>query len=152
MILDSRTEFADAVSVGTPNNTTVNVGDIINSEVARDMGNGQPLFLVVQVTTAITGTTSIVNFQLVSDSTSTIATDDTQTIHFRTDDIPEADLLLGVEWVHPLPVGNEGINDYEQFLAFQVRETSGNVLTAGAVNAFLTLDPKGWVSYPDGSN
>ena len=152
MILDSRTEFADAVSVGTPNSTTVNVGDIINSEVARDMGNGQPLFLVVQITTAITGTTSIVNFQLVSDATSTIATDDTQTIHFRTDDIAEANLLLGVEWVLPLPVGNEGVNDYEQYLGFQVRETSGNVLTAGAVNAFLTLDPKGWVSYPDGAN
>ena len=54
MYLDNNLEFADATSVGTPNNTTVNVGDIIDSDVARDLGTGQPVFLVVQVTTAIT--------------------------------------------------------------------------------------------------
>ncbi len=153
MFMDERTEFADATAVGTPNSTTVNVGDIIDLGAnARDAGSGQPLYLVVQVTTAITGTTSVVNFQLVSDSTTTIAVDGTQTVHFRSDDFLEAVLLAGVTLVYPLPVGVDSVIDYERYLAFQVRETSGNVLTAGNVNAFLTLDPHGWTSYADGAN
>eukprot|EP00919_Chromeraceae_sp_WS-2016_P011772 GHVR01027481.1.p2 GENE.GHVR01027481.1~~GHVR01027481.1.p2 ORF type:complete len:154 (+),score=24.50 GHVR01027481.1:76-537(+) len=153
MILDERTEFADATSVGTPNNTTVNVGDLIDLTTARDVGNGQPLYMIVQVTTAITsGGSAIVNFQLVSDATTTVAVDDTQTIHFRSDDFAVAGLVAGVTLVFALPTGTEGIADYERYLGFQVRETAGQALTAGNVNAFLTLDPSGWKSYPDATN
>jgi len=149
MILDDRLEFADATSVGTPNNTTVNCGDIVNTSVVRDVGAGQPLYLVVTVDTAITGTTSTVAFLLVSDSTTTIATDGTATKHIETDAIAEASLVAGYTMVVPLPSVNPA---YEQYLGFQVKETSGNVLTAGNVNAFLTLDPHGWASTADATN
>ena len=82
----------------------------------------------------------------------TPCTPGTQTVHFRTDDVPVASMVAGVGYCLPLPVGNSSVNDYEQFLAFQVRETAGQAATAGAVNAFLTLDPTGWRSYDDAIN
>ena len=151
MYLDNNLEFADATSVGTPNNTTVNVGDIIDSDVARDLGTGQPVFLVVQVTTAIiSGGAATVRFKLVSDSTDSIATDGTQTQHAASDIIPKADLIAGWQWITPLPP--EGDIAYERFLAFQVEEEAGQALTGGNVNAFLTLNPRSYKGYADAVN
>lgn len=151
MILDERTEFADATSVGTPNNTTVNVGDIIDLGITgRDVGNGQPLYLVIQVTTTIASAGSaIVEFLLSSDSTSTIAVDGTQTIHYRSDYFAVAVLVAGYQLVVPIPSGSP---TFERYLAFQIRETGSQALNAGNVNAFLTLDPNGWKAYPDATN
>lgn len=150
MILDERTEFADATSVGTPNNTTVNVGDVIDLSVARDIGNGQPIYLVVQVTTAITsGGAATVSFLLSSDSTATLSVDGTQTSHWESDTIAVASLVAGYTLVTALPLESPA---YERYLGFQVRENAGQALTAGNVNAFLTVDPHGWKSYADATN
>lgn len=150
MIMDDRTEFADATSVGTPNNSTVNVGDIVDTSVVRDMGNGQPVYLVVTVDTAITsGGAATVAFLLVSDSTTTIATDGTATKHLESAAIPVATLTAGYKQVMVLPAESPA---YERYLAFQVKETAGQALTAGKVNAFLTLDPYGWKAYADATN
>lgn len=151
MILDERTEFADAVSVGTPNSSTVNVGDIIDSSVVRDLGGGHQLYLVVQITTTVVGANSTTRFILASDSTDTIATDGTQSIHGKTDEFTPAQLVAGFQVAIPLPP--EGSNAYERYLAFQIEETAGNALSAGNVNAFLTFDPPvKWKSYADGDN
>ncbi len=151
MYMDNNLEFADATSVGTPNSTTVNVGDIIDSDVARDLGTGQPMFLVVQVTTAITsGGSATVRFKLVSDSTDTIAVDGTQTEHATSDSIAVASLVVGWQWIVQLPP--EGSIAYEQFLAFQVEEDAGQALNAGNVNAFLTPNPRSYKGYPDAVN
>jgi hypothetical protein len=147
MFMDSRLEFADATSVGTPNNTTVNVGDIIDSSVIRDVGAGHPLYLVITIDTAVTsGGSATVAFLMVSDSTTTIAVNGTATKHSETDAIAVASLVAGYELVVPLPSVNPA---YERYLAFQVKETAGQALTAGNVNAFLTLDPPGWDSKAD---
>ena len=150
MILDERTEFADAVSVGTPLNSTVNIGDTIDSEVVRDLGQGHPVYMVITVDTAITSVgAATVAFLLVSDSTSTIATDGTATRHFESDAIPVATLVAGYTQVHVLPAVNP---PYERHIAFQIREAGGFALNAGAVNAFITVDPTGWTSYADANN
>ncbi len=151
MILDELTEFADAVSVGTPNNTTVNIGDIIDTgTVTRDLGQGQPVYIVITVDTAITsGGAATVAFLVVSDSTTTIATDGTATRHLESDAIPVATLVAGYTMVMQLPAVAP---DYERYLAFQIREVASQALTAGNVNAFLTVDPTGWTSYPDATN
>lgn len=151
MILDSLLEFADATSVGTPNNTTVNVGDIIDLTNVRDIGNGEPMYVVIQIETLITsGGSAQVAFQLVSDSTTTIATDDGQSQHGRTESIPVATLVAGYELTIVIPP--EMSNAFERYLAFQVVETAGQALTAGAVNAFITQHPSSSKSYPDGTN
>ncbi len=147
MFMDSLNEFADATSVGTPNSTTVNVGNIIDTGVIRDVGAGQPLYLVITVDTLVTsGGSATVAFLLVSDSSTTIATDGTATKHIETDAIAVASLVAGYTMVVPLPSVNPA---YERYLAFQVKETAGQALTAGNVNAFLTLDPVGWSAKAD---
>ena len=85
MWVDDKLEFADATSVGTPNNSTANLGDYMRLLDVRDIGNGEPVYLVVQVTTAFTsGGAATVAFLLVSDSTTTIAVDGTATKHVET--------------------------------------------------------------------
>lgn len=148
MILDERTEFADAEALDTTGTDTDNIGDIIDSSVARDLGQ-KPVFLVIQVDTAVTSAgAATVQFQLVSDSTTTIATNGTQTIHSITFPVPKATLVAGYQMIIPLPPENP---PYERYLAVQ-SVTAVAALTAGAVNAFLTLDPNGNKSYPDAIN
>ena len=84
MILDERFEFCDATSVAlTAGANFQNIGDVVDLSVARDIGVGMPLYLVVQVdTTIITGgNAGTIQFQLVSDASGTIATNGTQTVH-----------------------------------------------------------------------
>ncbi len=151
MYMDNNLEFADETSVGTPNSTTVNVGDIVDSDVARDLGTGEPMYLVVQVTTAIvSGGSATVRFKLVSDSTSTIAVDGTATEHAAMESTAVALLVAGFQWIVALPP--EGSVAYQQFLAFQVEEDAGQALNGGAVNAFLTPNPRSYQGYPDAVN
>ncbi len=151
MYMDNNLEFADATSVGTPNSTTVNVGDNVDTDVVRDLGTGEPMFLVVQVTTAIiSGGSATVRFKLVTDDSASIAVDGTQTEHATSDSIAVALLVAGWEWIVPLPP--EGSIAYEQFMGFQVEEDAGQVLTGGAVNAFLTPNPRSYRAYPDAVN
>ena len=151
MILDDNLEFADATSVGTPNNTTVAVGNDIDLGFARDIGGGVPLYLVVQVTTAITsGGSATVRFKLASDAAAPAQVDGTQTEHITTDTVPVATLVAGYQVVIPIPAG--GTPAYERFLSFQIEEDAGQALTAGNVNAFLTHDARTYTGYADAIN
>ena len=150
-ILDERLEFADATAVGAPNNTTVNVGDVVDLTTARDIGNGHTMFLVIQVTTAITsGGAATVSFLMSSDAAATLAVNGTQTVHYESDIIAKASLVAGYELVVPVPLGSSSA--YERFVGVQVKENAGQALTAGNINAFLTYDPRGWTAYPDAAN
>lgn len=152
MILDERTEFCDATSVAlTAGANAQNIGDIIDLGVARDIGNGEPLYLVISVDTSIItgGAAGTISFLLVSDSTSTIATDGSQTIHFEsrsfvTDDDALNDLDAGATAV-VVALPWEG-RVYERYLGVQARVLTTST-TAGAVSAFLTKDPARWKSY-----
>ncbi len=151
MILDERTEFADATAMNTGGAATYLIGDVIDLSVARDIGQGQPVYLVVQMTTAATsGGSATARFQLASDSVAAIATDGTQTVHMATEANAVADMTLGFRWVIPVP--GEG-PAYERFLGFQ-QVTATAAFTAGAVNAFLTTEPSSipTTSYADAIN
>lgn len=152
MIMDELLEFADATALNTSGTDTDNIGDIIDLGAAgQDIGNGQPLYLVVQVTTAVTsGGSATVQFSLASDATTTIAVDGTQTIHFLSAPIAKADLTAGKTFVFPIPPGGD-VKTYERYLAFQT-VTATAALTAGNVNAFLTLDGHGWKAHADAVN
>jgi hypothetical protein len=152
-IIDKNLEFADATSVGTPNNTTVNVGNVIDLGLAgRNVGDGEPMYFVVEVTTSIgSGGAATVSFLLVSDAVTTPAVDGNQTIHYESDVFALATVVAGFRLVVPLPWGNDGAPDYERYLGFQVRENAGQALNAGAVNAYVTRNPRGWKAYAQGS-
>lgn len=144
MILDERLEFCDATSV------VINVGNAILGDVIdlgaaptlQDIGNGEPLYLVVQVDTAIVGTTSTWQLQLCSDSTANLAT--SKTVHIDTGAIAEATLVAGYTKVYALPVEAT----YERYLGLW-HTVAVNNLSAGKINAFLTHDVAKWTAVPD---
>lgn len=155
-IIDTRTEFADAVSVAAAAGT-YNLGNQIDLSVVRDVGNGQPVYLVVSVDTEVItgGAAGTIQFQFVSDDTASISTT-TQTIHaiskqFITDDAavnsPELN-AGGVPFILALPLEGE---QYEKFVGVQYI-IGTTTTTAGNVSAYLTFDPRGWKAYPDASN
>lgn len=152
MIMDERSEFADAVAVPTGGAATTLIGDVMDlGAVNRDIGQGKPLYLVIQVDTAIAGGTAI-QFVLASDSTAAISTDGTESRHYLSDVFAVADLIQGFQIVLALPMGDvaASVTPYERFLGILIVGTGTQ--TAGNINAFLTLDPAGWRSYPDAAN
>lgn len=156
MIIDKRTEFADAVSVAAAAGTA-NIGNQIDISVARDVGNGKTTYVVITCDTSIItgGVAGTIQFQLVSDDSASIATDGSQSVHwvspeFVTDDDALNDLDAGdVVAVFTLPL--EGSVPYERFLGIQA-VVGTTTVTAGAISAFLTPDAHGWKAYPDGNN
>lgn len=149
MIIDNLGEFADATALGTSGTGRQLVGDVVDlGEAARDIGNGEPLYLVVQVDTAVTsGGNATVSFELASDAQAAIATDGTATVHFATAAIPKATLVAGYNAaVVALPQGN-----YERYLGL-IANVGTAAATAGKVNAFLTKDVSAWKAYADAVN
>ena len=149
MILDDYTRFADGVALNTGAAGTYNVGDIINMEALRDLGQGEPLYLVILVTTtAISGGSATGQFQLVSDATSTISTT-TQTVHATGAAVAVADMVAGKKMmVIALPMEDPA---YEQYLGIQ-QITGTAAFTAGNVTAFLTPNVSAWKAYADAVN
>lgn len=149
MILDERAEFADATALSTVGTGRALVGDVYDlGETGKDLGQNM-LYLVIQVTTAVTSAgAATVSFELSSDAAAAIAVDGSATIHAKTQDIVKGALVAGYTLVIPVT----GVNPtYERYLGI-VQNVGTAALTAGAINAFLTLDPHGWKSYPDASN
>lgn len=151
-ILDERSEFCDAVAVPTSGAATTLVGDVIDlGAVNRDIGQGKTVYLVIQIDTVIAGGTAL-QFILASDSAEAINTAGVASQHFLSDVFAVADLVAGFQLVIPLPMGDvaAGITPYERYLGILVVGTGTQ--TSGNINAFLTLDPMGWRSYPDAAN
>jgi len=146
MWIDERNEFADATALSTAGTGRALVGDVIDLEVARDIGNGQVVYLVIQVTTAVTSAgAATVSFELATDAAAAIATDGSATEHITTAAIPKATLVAGYEMCIPLPLEGDA---YERYLGV-IQNVGTAALTAGAINAFLTLDPRGYKAYAD---
>ena len=147
MIMDSLLEFADSQSIAAAASTILST-NVIDTQDARDIGNGQPLYLVIQIDTAVVGSSSTIQFRLRSDSTASIHAT-TSTGHTDSGAIAEATLIIGYQLVIPLPP--EGSNAYERYLGVQAIIGTATT-TAGAYSAFLTFDPVGNKSYPDATN
>ena len=146
MILDERTEFCDATALNTGVAGTYLIGDQIDlGAVARDVGNGQPLYLVITVDTLPTsGGAATAQFKLVSDANASIATDGSASLHLETKAFAISEMAAGtVLAAVALPI--EGVA-YERYLG--ILQTTGTAaFTGGKVNAFLTHDVAKWKSY-----
>lgn len=159
MIMDERLEFADAASVAAAAGTAL-IGDVLDlGSIHRDVGAGQPVYLVITTDTEIItgGAAGTIKFQLVSDAQAAIAVDGSATVHidtgtFVTDDAAANDAQMnagGIIFMGPLP--SEG-HVYEEFVGI-LAIVATTTVTAGKINAFLTLDPSafGKKSYPQGA-
>ena len=158
MIIDSRTEFADAATLDTSGAATKNIGNCADLgtntlNTTRDIGNGEPMYLIGTVDTDITsGGTATLQYQLVSDSQAPPRTDGNQVTHIQTATVTvpgtataAAKTKAGtVIAIIPIPQGT----DYKQYLGVQ-SVVGTAALTAGKVNWFLTADPTQWKAYSD---
>ena len=153
MWIDERAEFADATSTSGAADSTALIGDVMDLSVNRDIGQGHPIYLVIQVTTAYAGGTSV-QFVLASDSGAVISVDGSETRHYTSDIFTDAQLTAGFTLTTALPMGDtsqgEDTAGYERYLGILAIDVGTH--TAGSINAFLTPDPYGWTSYPDGNN
>ena len=148
MILDERTELADATALGTGGTGLALVGDVIDLTKARNIGNGRDLFLVIQVDTDVTSAgAATVGFVLASDAQAAIAVDGTATEHGRTALIAKASLVAGYHFIIPIPP--EGSQAYERYLGI-LQNVGVAALTAGKINAFLTTEVSAWKALDNG--
>lgn len=156
MILDERTEFADATALNTGAAGTYNLGDVVDLQgqtispnATRDPFCGEcGAYLVIQVDTAATSAgAATAEFRLVSDAVAPPATDGTASLHYSTGPIPVASMTAGKTLaIIPMPVGQ-----YERYMGLQ-QVTGTAAFTAGKVNAFLTDTPSAFRAYADAVN
>lgn len=169
MLFDKLAEFADAVTVALAAGTT-NLGSQYDAQAIRDIGAGRPLYLIINVDTAIVtgGSAGTIQFRVVSDDTAAISTT-TCSVHlytpiFVTDDDPTIPagrqlfccaLPLCEDFVSRSVAGVDVLvgqgAPYERYIGIQVI-VGTTTITAGAVNAFLSLDPHGLKQYADATN
>lgn len=146
MLLDERNEFADATALNTGGAGTYLIGDQIDLSVARDVGNGCCVFLVITVDTLPTSATSAATaqFTLASDASAAVATDGSASVHYQTKAFAISGMAAGtVLAAVALPI--EGVA-YERYLGL-LQTTAGEAFTGGKVNAFLTTDVSRWKAY-----
>lgn len=150
MITDKLTTFANGEALNTGVAGTYLVGDVIDMEDLRDLGQGNPVYLVVTIqTTATSGGAATLQIQLASDAQAAIATDGSATVHVQSDAIAVASLAAGTS-VLAIALPMEG-NAYERYLGI-LQVTGTAAFTAGAIDAFLTMDVSKWKAYADGDN
>lgn len=154
MIMDERLEFIDANgstpgAINTGGAGTYLLFDVIDLEVARDIGAGEPLWLVITVDTSLASATGTIQFILASDAQAAIATNGTATVHITTGTFLQAAATAGtVLFAGPIP--SEGAV-YERYLGI-LQVTGTAAFTAGKINAFLTHDVGKWKAYADATN
>jgi len=139
-ILDELAEFCDATALDTTGTGLDLLGDQydLGSGTVQDLGDGKPLYLVIQVTAAFTtGSTSKVSFKLASDAAAAM-TVATASVHAETPLLDTSSWTVGKTIVMPLPSGD--LVPYERYLGI-IQNTETAAVTGGAINAFLSLDP-----------
>lgn len=142
MILDERTEFCDAVALNTGGAGSYLLGDVIDLGEAKDLGNSDPLYLVVQVdTTATSGGSATGVISLVTDDNASLSS---PAVVVSSKAWAVADMTAGTTlMVVQLPM--EG-TAYERYLGIQ-QTTGVAAFTAGKINAFITHTPARWKAY-----
>lgn len=128
---------AQAITVDAPST------NVIDTTTARDIGSGQqPLFLVIQVTTAFAAGGTI-TISLRSAATTDLTS--SPTTHWSTGDQTKTTYLpLGKVLIVALPP-----DTYKRYLGLYFDVTTSE--TAGVVDAFLTPTPQKYVAYATGT-
>lgn len=137
MILDSLLQFSDSQAVTAAAGST----NTIDTGAARDIGTGQPLYVVVVTKVAMTdsGSDSTLTVALEGDSTSTITPDGTQDLFTIPALSAVGDTFIAALDPAAAPLGY-------QFLRLKYTPNNGS-LTTGSFSAFLTNDIQRWKPY-----
>lgn len=148
MIIDRRTLMCDAEDAyGTA--ATRLEGSQIDLTYARDIAQGRPIYLVIQVTTAFASSGSAtVNIILASDASAAVATDGSASTHWQSGALAYTVLAANYRFCVPIPLQG---TVFERYLGMLV-VTADATTTAGAITAFLSPDPVGWKAYPEATS
>lgn len=153
MILDSLNEFCDATALNTGAAGTYLIGNQIDLGAGdKPIGATDCAYVVLTVDTGITvaSSTGTVQFLLASDSTASIATDGSATVHMMTKAWATSTTAIAagtVLGVFELPPGFT----YERYLGI-LQVTGTTAVNAGKINAFITYDPAVWAAYDSPSH
>jgi hypothetical protein len=142
MYLDAQTTFSDAQAV-TSTAISTNVIDLGATPTLRDIGTGEPVYLVVVTETAATDSGSDATLAVTLESDSAVGLDASATVHLSTGALAFATFSpdKAVLYAGPIPSGS-----YERYLGVRYTVASGP-LTAGKFDAFLTRDISAWRAY-----
>ncbi|HCF3506978.1 TPA: hypothetical protein NIC68_005095 [Pseudomonas aeruginosa] len=151
MYVDKQAEFSNSQAV-TATAISTNVydlyprGNAVNTNVTRDIGVGEDIYLVVQCdTTATAADAATVTVSLESSSTADLAT--SPTVHFVSATLALANLVGGTTLLAiKLPAGQ-----YNRYVGVRYTVATGP-LTAGAFSAFLAKDIQAFRAYVKGYN
>lgn len=139
MLLDAQNLFSDAQAVTAAADST----NIIDLGAVRDIGTGEPLYIMISVDVAMTdaGNDSAITVALQGDSTDTITPDATENILT----IP-ATTAVGELFFIRLDPASAPLQ--LQYINLKYTPTNGN-LTTGSFTAAIVKDIQRNVSYPD---
>lgn len=143
-IMDYFNEFSDAQAV-TSTAISTNVIDLgpTTDNATRDIGTGEPLYLVVRTNTAATDSGSDATLTVSLESDTAEALNSAAVVHYTTGALTFATFSVAgaVLACVRLPAG-----DYKRYLGVRYTVASGP-LTAGKFDAFLTHDVDKWAPY-----
>lgn len=143
MIYDTLAQFCAATAISTSATADAILGNVYDTGATPTLKSvaETPIYLVIQVTTALGGATSL-RLRLVSDSTADLAT--SKTTHLDTGVIAlSGNWAVGTVFALPLPP----TQTYERYLGMW--QNIVGTANAGAVNCFLTLNPPSWIALPN---
>ena len=139
MYVDALLLFSDAqaLTAAAASTSSVDLGAV------RNLGVGEPLYVVLVVDTALTdtGSNSTVTVDLQGDSTTTFTPDGTQTLFTIA-----ATAAAGTTYIARV---SPGLAANYRYLQLYYTMNNGD-LSAGAVTTFLTHDVQAFTAYADG--
>lgn len=139
MWIDTRTEFSDSQALTA---TAVSTNVVDTGQNARNIGRGNPLYLVVQTETEADAGNGNETYAVA------LQTDDNEAFSSATElmsfDIPRGS-VAGTRFVALLP------QDNERFL--RLNYTLGGTSPSVTINAFISnQEPPNWQAHPDAVN
>jgi len=149
MFIDSSLEFADDKAVPTTGTGTQNlmIGEIdlrpvgISDNTTVDFSAGEPIYLVIEVTTAIAGAGDQYAFSLFTDDVKTTAGATSSGAQIFDTGLSASHRTAGKRIIVTLPEAN-----YERYLTLHGRSNNATAPTSGKINAFITKDVVNWTS------
>lgn len=139
MLFDIQNKFSDSQDIHTATTISANVIDL--GVAGRDLGVGTTLYVVLDLTTAITNTGTVT---VTVEADSAVGLDATPTVLGTLPVLTSTNGTLGARFIFPLP---PGVAATDQYLG--LRYTKNAPVDTGAADAFLTDNPQEEKTYPD---
>jgi hypothetical protein len=139
MYIDTRLQFSLSQAISTVgSNISTNLVDL---DADRDIGPGEPLWIVVQTVVALAGTSPTFTLSVQTDDNSGFAS---ATTIFTGDTIPNAAAMpAGSYFIYPFPMKNERYLRLNYTLA-------GTTPTATITSWLTNQHPQTWAAIADG--